>query len=214
MDIMQMRRGMGASGSPLPYDFEVEYLTATGSSYAQIPVKYVSNTDVVNFSYSVFDTSAMRILGGRSGTANHYKRAFVVSDSTDGICYIDVMNGSSIRMSKSMSGYTNKRLDFYSDSENRSLSYNGTSIASVSYDLGSWETEYDITIGTSIYGGTVQTLMLKGQIYAYIHRRNGVVIKDLVPVSLNGVGFLYDNVSGEMYGSLTSVPFECGPRVQ
>ena len=33
MNIIQMRRGMGKKGSPLPYDAEIEYLCSDGLAY-------------------------------------------------------------------------------------------------------------------------------------------------------------------------------------
>ena len=38
-------------------------------------------------------------------------------------------------------------------------------------------------------------------LYSFQWRRNGDLLFDLIPVRKNGVGYLYDKVSGELFGN-------------
>lgn len=49
--------------------------------------------------------------------------------------------------------------------------------------------------------------------YGFQIKHNDTLVLDLVPVKVEDVGKFYDNVSGQFFENLGSVPFTCGPEV-
>ena len=75
---------------------------------------------------------------------------------------------------------------------------------------------------TSItWGGTTANLRLfygynantKGKIKSYKHIKNGVTVCDLIAVRKDGVGYLFDKVSGKLFGNSGTGDFILGPDI-
>ena len=50
-----------------------------------------------------------------------------------------------------------------------------------------------------------------GKIYYIKFFENGVLIRDYIPVKVNGVGYMYDKVSGQLFGNSGTGTFIMGP---
>ena len=50
------------------------------------------------------------------------------------------------------------------------------------------------------------------RLFSWKHWRNGVLIRDLIPVSKDGIGYMYDEISKELFGNSGSGSFILGPN--
>ena len=51
----------------------------------------------------------------------------------------------------------------------------------------------------------------KTRVSSFIVKENGVTVCDLIPVRKNGVGYMYDRVSGTLFGNSGTGAFTIGP---
>lgn len=182
----------GSSPTPvLPYDAQVEYLQSSGTQYINLDFGF-DNTDEI---YAVFSIDT--------------------SSSTDK--YIN----SPIRWNNNNNRFGMGVYAYYCGAYGGSSTRNTRLTPNTSNDgnLHRWQyvnkvysiTDLNLTIDCSsiTWGGTTANLRLfygysantKGKIQSYKHIKNGVAVCDFIAVRKDGVGYLYDKVSGELFGN-------------
>ena len=179
-----------------PYDAEVEWLQSDGVAYIDTGFKHNQNTRIVcklehvgtmqTYSYPFGS------LGGVSGT-NKLFTACVNGNSRlatyygTGTAHAFSISGSGVHtfdMNKNVHKVDNSTYTF--SSRTFSSSYNTLIFGYTSYD-------------GSFIGSKIEVRFYYFQIYD-----NGDLVRDFIPVRDNGVGYLYDKVSGRLFGNANS----------
>lgn len=174
----------------VPYDAEIEYLQSSGTQYIETGV--VANPGEISFEVD---------------------------------CTIENNSGSSV--------YTTGGLHYIYQSSNSGIRTGGTNNV-ISYTLGNRVTiiaSYDnqnrriITIGNNVVTGTAynatsgEFVLLRipnepnciGKLYSTKVYLNSILVRDMIPVRIEQVGYMYDKVSGQLFGNNGTGSFILGP---
>lgn len=200
-----MRRRM-MMNKALPYDAEVEYLESTGTQWINLDRAINSESDDVYIKFTIPSraSNTQGLFGSRvrSNTLN-----FSVGTSKGIFIFVDV-NNSSYEDFRVANNIENTLYDFEVNMSiiERVVKYNGNIIAS-SY------TQSDIFTTNTAYLFNVNGLNAPSSmvIKKLLWRRNGHPYMDLIPVRKGQVGYLYDKVSGELFGNAGTGSFTIGP---
>ena len=194
------------SGAPLPYDAEVEYLESTGTQWIDTGVTMTSE---------LFDSAETTITVMPTGQQSETHNFF--GDGTswyDGYTFgyrqdykLQASNGfkatqSQIKFSSILpKTLTVNKNGFAIDSE--VAVNNAKSSMSTSGTL--------ILFGCRRNGVFFTVTPFAGRIYSAKMVSNGVSIFDFIPVRVGTVGYMYDRVSGELFGNQGTGAFIIGP---
>ena len=190
-----MRRRYMGGVKKLPYDAEVEYLESTGTQYITLPV-----------SFAVGDYAAV---GGELNPGEYTGRKRIVESNPRS--EIDIMKYGSLssvivfntgmgRVNETQ--YMKPPLNVVSSWEvsTTGVTFNGT-FSELSRPL----TRAVTTITIFCNNGSPTQFMS-----FYVKNANGKVF-DLIPVRVGNIGYMYDKVSGALYGNEGTGAFIVGP---
>ena len=198
------------SGKALPYDAEVEYLATTGGQYINTSIIGSSATKVEITAYSTNTTDYMSLFGARN--ANNSNRP-----------------SYSIWQRSSVAGGMRMRFDYNSASSDSLAGgdWNASTVNTITKDnvsnyingtLASTNTARSFSLDIPFYLGTINgsgtpaTYYFVGRIYSCkIWDANGNLVFDGIPVRKGTVGYLYDRVSGKLFGNSGTGAFVIGP---
>ena len=200
--LLNRRRYMGG-GSSLPYDAEVDYIESTGTQFIQLSFGFDSTDEIyTEFSVDTSQTSDKYMVCPKTWNNNSNRFAMGVHNNgryTAAFGSVNT-NSSSLTPNKTNRGYLHnwqyKNLEFQITDMSLSKTY------SASYWGG---TTTDLKL---FYGYNSNT---KGKMHTYKHVKNGVVVFDAISVRVGQVGYLYDKVSGQLFGSDGTSDFVAGP---
>ena len=199
--------GGGDDPTPvLPYDAQVEYLQSSGTQYIQIQdVIYNSSNKYVfeghlNFAsnpttnqYMGWDAGGMIGWVGNKGWFDGYDLSTYISApyNTDANISLTINSGTSTYTVFSIDGYT-------------SLSRPHSSL-----------TNYAKSNPYTLFGFWSKTTFAKISIRIYDFKVyiNDTLAHDLIAVRKNGVGYMYDKVSGKLFGNSGTGSFTYGNDV-
>jgi hypothetical protein len=181
------------TGPILPYDAEVEYLQSTGNEY--IDTGIVPSSDIrftVDGQYLVSSGSNL-IHGAMSSSGSTYYRFHIGINSNSFYGGIGTMNGTITTANANRHTFiiTGSVQRAYVDS---SYYTGNSSFPSVSIYLFARNTN-----GTA--GNMHVFRMYSAEIYSYSYDKK---LLDLIPVRKGTVGYLYDKVSGQLFGNANS----------
>lgn len=201
--LINLRNALMA-GKRLPYDAEVEYLQSSGTQYIDTGFIPSSNTSV-EIGYKTADAQLNTVLFGCRVT--YSDRSFCVWANANG----------KIRFDYSANSMDNK------DGPNPIV--------------GSWvqiakRKERNFVNGTEYTANATNTFACNGNAYLFAMNDNGtanwlisaqisyckiwdnnVLVRDYIPVRKGTVGYLYDRVSGKLFGNAGTGDFVLGPDV-
>lgn len=186
----------GGASPVLPYDAQVEYLQSTGSEWINLNL-VPKSTYKAEIKFSLLGTNASASVYGASGGM------FI---GTDGSGYLYSNNGST-KLSPNITASTNT---VYTVLQNgtavtvNSSSYTGAVITQNNVGM------YLFGRGTS--GGSVERITAK-RIYYFKLWDGDNLIMDLIPVRVSRTGYMYDKVSGTLFGNGGTNGFVCGNEV-
>lgn len=207
------------TGKRLPYDAEVEYLESTGNSaWIDSGIPNTANISATATAQcpSSSGTLDMYLFGSGWGANRSAVYGIVFSDywSANGNCMLMTRGGTGASFSPSM-GAT-----IVGDGKIHSFTYTATDASSsISVDGG---TAFAITTTRSADGTTYGIFGPRNQgttsgtarLYALkIYDANNVLIRDYIPVRKGTVGYLYDRVSGKLFGNAGTGDFVLGQDV-
>ena len=201
--IIDRRRVMG--GGKLPYDAEIEYLESTGTQYIDCLVNGNNNSTVeVDFVYNRITVTGL--FGARIYNNNVFQNCFCVY-------MIDVYD---VQVD-----YNNAHATFvYSPTTRSVMRLERNALYKNGVKLGDVGTYTDFTTDASILlfsthtgadGQTVEPRMFTGKIYYCKIWDNDALVRDLIPVRVGTVGYMYDKVSGQLFGNAGTGSFILGP---
>lgn len=189
-------------GPVLPYDAEIEYLESTGTQWIDtgvIPQFPDSLTYIARVSYP--NTTTRQIMGRQ------------------GSFYFGVVNG---KFQSGQGGTTTTNVvvsanvfhDIECNITSTTPSHNGT----YAYNVDGTSGSITITFQNQPTDGTIwifcandaNTLRGSNKISSFVIKRNGVTLRDFIPVRVGQVGMLYDRVSEQLYGNAGTGDFVLG----
>lgn len=181
-----------------PYDAEVEWLQSDGTAYINLLQKLVSTRDVVDFDCMLMQSSsATNVIFGNRTDASSYNYS-VLASSVSAIV-VDINNGNyaTYRINSGQSA-VEKLCTVHMAQSSRYIKYDGVTLVSSTATSQSFTTKGDARLFHAGTGGPPLRLMFLQW------RRDGNLYFDLVPVRNNGIGYLYDKVSGQLFGNANS----------
>jgi hypothetical protein len=194
---------------PLPYDAEVEYLEGTGTQWIdtglfavknrKYSTRFLPTTDYAQYySYNCFlftSASVFTSLG-----------IYGISNSTNG--YRVALNSSA--QSINDDGYYNTWHDCVIDTTdgNRFASLDGVVVYTSTSTGGNLASARIV-----LWNNTGKSGSGSGKLAAFsvTDATTGELIQDLIPARKNGVGYMYDKVSGNLLGNSGTGDFVIGP---
>lgn len=180
----------------LPYDAEVEYLKSDGTAYIDLGKTLNSSTDVVDIDFTSANTTVAKgVFGARTAAAD---KNFSTMLSAASKVVVDVNNGSYATYRITSNQTINlKRCIAHIERKNKYVSFDGVVDVSSTASSHSFETSGNAFVfAINGFAGTSGI-----ELYALRWHRNGTLLFDLIPVRKNGVGYLYDKISGELFGN-------------
>ena len=186
---------------PLPYDSEVEYLESTGTQYINTGVTPSSNL-TISATLCKTDTASGFLFGARQANATN---SFCLASFSS---YARVDFGGIGKTS----GQT--KIGEICDSNMHTISVAYPTItldgaATTMATASSFSLSKDIVLFANNTNGTIAAYS-GVRIAAFKIWDNGVLVRDYVPVRVGTVGYLYDRVSGQLYGNAGTGAFGYG----
>jgi len=195
----------GGSVTPvLPYDAEVEYLQSSGTQYIDTGINAQSVRRFVVSGYCyVNGSNNTQLLGGNEQGASTFFGARVTNvthwycnDSSGGLG--DPSHASTIDATiNSTSSQTGTLTDLTNNT-----TYNFTSFGSSSWSFPN--------SNLLIFGGYSTRRSPNARCYSLQIYTDSGLVRDFIPVRVGQVGYMYDKVSGELYGNSGSGSFTLG----
>lgn len=212
------RHLMSAEPPALPYDAEVEYLESSGAEWIDTGIlpstTIVADIDFLITAYTESGDAYQSYLFGsrRYITARRACFAFAPKlSSTNTYWYVEV----------GRSAYTASKTIPLNTAAKANISYNATTITaggvtqSANYSP-TWDNSY-ATLSLYLFnrhnlGGDSST-PFTGRVYACKIWDDGVLVRNFIPVRADGVGYMYDKVSGALFGDIGGGAFTYGNDV-
>ena len=180
------------SGKPLPYEAEVEYLESTKTQL--IDTGYVlsaSDRIVVQVYFQENDKLGNMTILGISNP-----KLWI----TTGICRFNGENSASIFTIRKLGAWNSISID------KDYCTCNGTAVPM------SEGTFRDNSLSLFLFGANGSTsLNTNGRISSCKIYHSGVLVRDYIPVRKGTVGYIYDSVSGQLFGNAGTGEFVIGP---
>lgn len=183
-----------------PYDAEVEYLESDGNQFIQIDYSVTGYDNVCEVSFNVLEYIENTPYRGATFTNivpdDSYNCYRIIRNNLTNNFYVQFGNiaGSNIP------GALNTK--FVAKLENRAITLNG-----IRYSLSANRGK-EFNGELNLFREGVRT-----QIYFFKWIKGNDVIFDLIPVRKDGKGYMYDRVSGKLFGSMTDNDFIVGPDI-
>lgn len=185
-----------------PYDAEVEYLQGDGSAYIDTGINTKYNI-MMEAGIRIESSSAniIDICGARSSTSSNQNA--VLFYYANGFLYRFNTTNKYASSAKSLGDYTIKTTT-YSDRSTLYVSGAATGNAEIT-QRASFSTSIHYLIFNFSNNGTPQTPAGAGLKIKYFKLYDGsTLVRDFIPVKDNNIGYLYDKVSGQLYGNANS----------
>ena len=177
----------------LPYDAEVEYLEFTGSQYIELPIIPNEATDCIEIEFRRTNSSPLQ------------RFFFEGPNGSDLSGIFQAYVNSSGRLAYHNGGWVAVSSNNYSTvgSVHHILKYDFANKI-ITYDFGTFTLNSANRTGQHnliLFGKYGSAPAFQGLVYSAKYWRNNEMIFDLQPVRKDNVGYMYDRIGGEMYGS-------------
>lgn len=202
--------GVARRLDPAPYDAELEYLETTGTQWISTPLKISSQGRLqIDASFNNWTGSAAECVWcGRAFSGNQAINAIALFKNANGTLGWDVRpTGSTSRIVVTYSGDSNR----HSFKQEAGVLYiDGTQVATTTATVT--ESGGALYLFASNYTDGSMTSPASGRLYsAEYWDVDGNLVLKLVPVKKNGVGYMFDKVSGQFFGNAGTGAFGLGP---
>lgn len=181
-----LRRRFG--GKSLPYDAEIEYLQSSGTQYIDTGIK-TEMTDTYSVDIDIIDT------GFAVGDGNNF---FFLQRGSHGGIYVTAWTSNTkvadkVRVNVFIENGTITATPFGGQSVVFSMTRTGKP-----------------TTTTWLFQKRGNATGCSCKIYSYSIKRNNVYLIDLIPVRVGTTGYMYDKVSGQLFGNAGTGDFILG----
>lgn len=206
--LINLRNALMA-GRRLPYDAEVEYLESMGTQWIDTGVPANGEFDVEYTIQTPSTFNRVFVVGGARSSTQHLNfgqydpnRNFILAYLGDYWVALQSISANTI--------YTTK-VHYASGSQTATV--NGGSVYGRTY-TGTEALNLNIYLfKRNFYGATDTILPMIGRMYSFKIYQNGVLVRDFIPVRKGTTGYLYDRVSGKLFGNAGTGDFVLGPDV-
>lgn len=195
---------MGSGDSPLPYDAEIEYLENTSASYIDVGIVPDDKTGI---KCVAFGTASDNFMLGLKDTANGNTR-WAMANSGNGKYYYGYGTSGGVQTIP-----TNKtaviRLNFLNNKQCNLVDIDETTPSAQALPTLGFVPQNQIRLfGSS--GVSASYTTWKGKIYSVQISQDQTIVMDLIPVRVGTTGYMYDKVSGELFGNAGTGDFALG----
>ena len=196
--LLNRRRYMGG-GSSLPYDAEVEYIQTDGKAFIDTGIKTSSNlTFDINIYIPSYSGQGFWCFGGRTYATSGQMAFF--NNAVNNLKDWRYNNNS-----RNLNGMLSQgNHNFNNTTSRNTLVIDGST--SLTATNSTFYTNYNFYLLTLNVNGTPAIAniangarILPSKIYL-----SGVLVRDYIAVRKDGIGYLYDKVSGELFGNANS----------
>ena len=192
--LINLRNALMA-GKRLPYDAEVEFLESTGTQYINTGIMGASEWHITAQGAATPTTSNCVIATTSSGGS--------FWGNYGAVNYWAVGNGSSWRCSVPYTSIGSFIVSFSASSVQ--FTVNGETVTRTSAP--------DFSKAFCLYSTNGEGYGAKVRVYGCKVYQSGVLVRDFIPVRKGTVGYLYDRVSGKLFGNAGTGDFVLGPDV-
>ena len=184
---LMRRRAMMATGEILPYDSQVEYLQGAGPQYIETGIIPTTTTGI-KVTYTKTITSDLYMCGMRNDVGN--TRWCIANNGYYG--YGGYSAVVSIPTNVRLEGY----LNYLNDKTFKITNY----VSPLTLPTLGFVPLYNIRLfGSAGVNGSYNHW--QGKIHEAIITENSAVVMHLIPVRVGQVGYMYDKVSGRLFGN-------------
>ena len=176
----------------------VEYLESSGTQYIDTGYPIVTSTDEIVVEYQNTSTQTHKwLFGSYESNANIGISSATITAPT--FWYKGNIN------STESAQYNSKHILKY---DSTGMSNDGINLKAFTSYTGTWNL-YLFALNNT--GTSPNGYYGYGKIWGYKHKRNGVLIRSFIPVrDSNNVGYMFDEVTGQMFGNVGSGSFGLG----
>ena len=186
---------------PLPYDAEVEYLESTGTQWIDTGVLVDSNNFVMTASFSKKASEVVPVAFGAMNTVSGYPGVL-----------INLMGGFR---------YGNQQIAASTDTSvntmhTYALSYRSLTIDGATYAATGDVVDTPLEYSLYLFGRNSRGIWGNGasiKFASFVVQESGVLVRDFIPVRKGNVGYMYDCVSGALFGNQGTGEFIVGADV-
>ena len=192
--IANVTGGISITAVGRPYDAEVEYLQSSGTQYIDTGIYGNKDVDYEVTAQIVGTQNFQNILGDRYSSSSKRYTLMIDAKSTSYSAYFNCGNENQIYASAS-----------YRSSNYVTYKKTGLDVYIGASKIGTFFSQTFTTQNTIILFGARNNGTLSSPFYGKIlsakFYNEGVLARDYIPVRDNNVGYLYDKVSGQLFGN-------------
>lgn len=192
-----------------PYDSIIEYLQSNGSQYIDSGIECTGNLKV-QFESMFFSNSNNAICGGISNASGStYFRHHFTPNTNNDFYYIqrNSSGNASIHIDASINTWYNVSID----------PINGVGIVNgVQHNFTKLNASYTTYQNYFIFARKSQSGGIQSKasrFKSFKMWKNDILLRDFIPVRKGEIGYMYDKVSGELFGNVGTGNFILGPDI-
>ena len=202
--LLNRRRYMGGAKG-LPYDAEIEYLESTGTQYIDIGYD-VGSTDEFSIRAARLSNNSTFAFGAYNSNSSVYTNLTIYHGSKHNVEFAWGTTGKA----KNTTALPIDEFHTYSsvlESTTLHFEVDGNDIGNL--------TGVNNFVNLILFGRNSNTTpsLSSVRISFFKYWRSGVLVRDMIPVRVGQVGYLYDKVSGQLFGNAGTGDFVLGPDV-
>lgn len=198
--------GIGGTTPVLPYDAEIEYLQASGTQYIDTDINGQSVTRFIVQGVCAPDgNNNTQLLGGTAQGAGTFFGTRVMSGGTPR--WYCMANGNGLGDPTHTSTIDATIVSTSSQTGTLTDLVSGTTSNFTSFSSGSWGFPNENLL---IFGGYSTRRSPNARCYSLQIYTSSGLVRDFIPVRVGQVGYMYDRVSGELFGNNGTGSFTLG----
>lgn len=203
-------------GGGFPYGSEIEYLELTGTQF--INLDYWTGTNLMvkaRVSFDVAGNTEQDILSNQCGTSGT-RRRFVMCVHNNKFCIVTRNSSAGTNMYYSSNYAANTFYDVtfqLTPNTGRGITVNGDTVSDTALTYNVSNSTSKMRIGGGYNSSLVTSYLMTGKIASISITGDNVLLYDMIPVRVGVVGYLYDKISGTLYGNAGSGSFGIGNDV-
>lgn len=186
----------------LPYDSEVAYIESTGTQWIDTGVK-IDDTCGYKVSYMALNNNDRIILGVKGSGDSRW----VLSGSHNPNVNLS-WNGSFGVSGLGLNVKQDMQMNYLND---RKRFANGNEATAITQSLSTSAGTYNVCIFAGHWGSATVSLFSAARLYSAQITKGQNIVRDYIPVRKGNVGYMYDQVSGQLFGNAGTGAFIVGP---
>lgn len=192
--------GAGLLKKELPYNAEIEYLQSTGTQYINIPITASKNTFFgIEMGITPTGQNSTGDVIGVDPSSEYYINKYSYNSSTQNVVFASTIGGNSTNGGITISHGVKSTVNISTSGK----TVNGT------YTALTRQIRYDLT-GLRIFASYRNVNRYPVRFHFIKVTAGSSLILDLIPVRKGTTGYMYDKVSGQLFGNDGTGAFTLG----